>query len=115
MKKEHMKNFIIFIAAVAVIIAACFVSFDKFGTFNFIKGGIGFARIALTDTDYVEIQKSPRIVLTKNTEVFFDKIEDEGYEYVEQMGSIHTIEKDGKSENVSSHVNGYFTRWTWNK
>ncbi len=117
MKKEHMKNFIIFIAAVAVIIAACFVSFDKFGTFNFIKGGIGFARIALTDTDYVEIQKSPRIVLTENAEVFFDRIEDEGYEYIEhnQMGSSHTIEKDGKTELVISHNNGYFTRWTWNK
>lgn len=113
-----MKKKISGIIAVLIIIAvSCFISFDKFGTFNFIKAGIGFAQIMLIDTDYVEIQKSPRIVLTENAEVFFDRIEDEGYEYIEhkQMGSSHTIEKDGKTELVSSHSNGYFTRWIWDK
>ncbi len=113
-----MKKKIAGISAFLIIIAvSCFISFDNFGTFNFIKSGIGFAQIMLTDADYVEIQKSPRIVLSENTEVFFEKIEDEGYKYVEhkQMGSSHTIEKDGKTELILSHNNGYFTRWTWNK
>lgn len=114
MKKEH-KEIIIGAVAVVIIIAACFVSFDKFRTFNFIRGGIGFAQIMLTDDEYVEIQSSPKVVLTKNIDAFFETIEGEGYEYVEQNGSSHIIEKDGKTELVLSHSNGYFTRWTWDE
>ena len=117
MKKRYTK-IIIGAATVILLITACFVSFDKFNTFNFIRGGIGFAQVMLTDTECVEIQKSPRVVLTKtenNRKIFIEMIEEEGYEYVEQIGSGHIIEKDGEKEFVISNYNGYFTRWTWNE
>lgn len=116
--KKRYKKIIIGAVAVVIIIAACFVSFDKFRTFNFIRGSIGFAQIMLTDAEYVEIQKSPRVVLTKsenNREIFIELIKSEGYEYVEQMGSGHIIEKDGEREFVISNYNGYFTRWSWSE
>lgn len=117
MKKEHKKEAIIGAVAIVIIIAACFVSFDKFRTFNFIKGGIGFAQIMLTDAEYVEIQKSPRVVLTKNLNTFYELIESEGYEYNydSRMGSSHIIEKDSETEQVFSHASGYFTRWSWSE
>lgn len=116
MKKEHKEIIIGSVAAAIIIVLISFVSFEKFGTFNFIRSGIGFAQIMLTDSEYVEIQNSPRVVLTKsesNREIFIKMIENEGYEYVEQMGSSHIIEKGDESEQIISNYNGYFTRWAW--
>lgn len=115
MKKNHRIITIGSVAALIIIVLISFVSFDKFGTFNFVRAGIGFVQIQLSDAEYIEISDSPRVVLTKNYDSFFKMIENEGYEYVEQMGSMHTIEKDSKTELVSSRSNGYFTRWTWDK
>lgn len=117
MKKEH-KEIIIGAVAVALIAISCFVSFDKFGTFNPIKGSIGFARIMFADEKYVQVNDSPRVFLTNpenSTEIFKEIIESEGYEYVEQMGSGHVIEKNGEREHVSSRINKYVGRWSWDK
>lgn len=117
MKKEH-KEIIIGAVAVVLIAASCFISFDKFRTFNPIKGGIGFARIWIFDEEYVEVNDSPRVILTNpenSMEIFMEIIENEGYEYIEQMGSGHFIEKDGEREHVSSRINKYIGRWSWDK
>ncbi len=116
MKKEY-KKIIIGIAAVAAVILICFVSFEKFRTFNPIRAGIGFAKIQLTDSEYVRINNSPTVVLTESEnskEIFIEMIKSEGYEYITGNGSSHIIEKDGKQELVTSHLNKYFTRYTWN-
>ncbi len=115
MKKEHKEIIAGSVAALIIIVLIGFVSFEKLGTFNFVKAGIGFAQVQFTDTDYVEIQRSPKIVLTKNTNAFFETIEGEGYKHIEQNGSSHIIEKNGEAEHVISHHNGYFTRWTWDE
>ncbi len=121
MKKELKEIIAGSVAALIIIVLIGFVSFEKFDTFNFVRAGIGFARIQLTDTDYVEIQKSPRIVLVKDGgsshKEFMAMLEAEGYEYdyEAQMGSSHILKKDGGTERVMSHSNGYFTRWTWNE
>ena len=115
MKKEH-KEIIIGGIAVVLIIASCFVSYDKFRTFNPIKGGIGFVKIVFFDEDYAQVNDSPRVILTNSEnskEKFIEIVESEGYEYVEQMGSAHFIEKNGEREAVSSNINKYIGRWSW--
>lgn len=121
MKKEHKEIIAGSVAALIIIVLIGFVSFEKLGTFNFVKAGIGFAQIQFTDTDYVEIQKSPRIVLVKDgdssRQEFMAMLESEGYDYdyEAQMGSSHTFKKGSETQHVISHHNGYFTRWTWNE
>ena len=115
-----MKNRNLIIAAVAffLIAASCFISYDKFGTFNPMKSGIAFAKILILDEDYAEVNDSPRVIITNpgnSKEIFTEIIENEGYEYVEQMGSFHIIEKDGEREGVSSKINKYIGRWSWEK
>ncbi len=115
MKKEH-KEIIIGGIAVVLIIASCFVSYDKFRTFNPIKGGMGFAKIVIFDEDYAEVNDSPRVILTnpENSKgKFIEIIESEGYEYIEQMGSVHFVEKNGEREVVTSNINKYIGRWSW--
>lgn len=117
MKKEH-KEIIIGGIAVFLIIASCLVSYDKFGTFNPIKSGIGFAKVRIFDEDYAEVNDSPRVVITNpenSKEIFLEIIENEGYHYIEQTGSLHVIEKNGEEETVNSNINKYIGRWTWNK
>lgn len=117
MKKEY-KELIIGGVAAVLIIASCFVSYDKFRTFNPIKAGIGFSKIWIFDEDYAEVSDSPRVILTSpenSKEIFTQIIESEGYEYVEQMGSAHFIEKDGERESVNSNINKYIARWSWQK
>ncbi len=117
MKKEH-KEIIIGGIAVVLIIASCFVSYDKFRTFNPIKAGIGFAKIRIFDEKYAEVNDSPRVILTNpenSKEIFLEIIESEGYEYAEQMGSAHLIEKDGERESVNSNINKYIGKWSWDK
>ncbi len=115
MKKEH-KELIVGAVAVALIAISCFVSFDKFGTFNPIKSGAGFAKIWFFDEEYAEVNDSPRVILTNSensTDIFIEIIESEGYEYIEQMGSGHIIEKYGEREIVTSNYNKYVVRWMW--
>lgn len=45
-KKGH-KEIIIGTVVIILIVASCFVSSEKFRTFNPIKGGIGFAKILI--------------------------------------------------------------------
>ncbi|MBQ4603547.1 MAG: hypothetical protein IJB16_03000 [Clostridia bacterium] len=117
MKKEY-KEIITGGIAVIMIAVSCFVSYEKFGTFNPIKAGIGFAKVRIFDEDYAEVSDSPRVILTSpenSMELFTQIIESEGYEYVEQMGSAHFIEKDGEREIVNSNINKYIGRWSWQK
>ena len=115
MKKEH-KEIIIGGIAVVLIIASCFVSYEKFRTFNPIKGGIGFVKIHIFDEDYFQVNDSPRVILTNpenSNEIFMGIIKNEGYDYIEQAGSAHLIEKDGEREIVDSNINKYIGRWSW--
>lgn len=115
MKIEH-KGIIIGAVSVVLIIALCLVSYDKFRTINPIKSGVGLAKIYFSDEDYAEVNDSPRVILTdpeNSKEIFIEIIENEGYEYVEQMGSVHIIEKNGEKESVDSRINKYVGRWSW--
>ena len=108
---------LLFVAVISVLLA--FVSKDKLGTFNFISGGTGFLRIMQTDTEYVQIQSSPKIILTdsdNSLDIFVSEIQSEGYTYLpeEQMGGMLVIEKDGKKETVSYSVNEYIGKFVWN-
>lgn len=112
------KNLIIAAAAVFLIATSCLVSYENFRTFNPIKSGIGFAKIVIFDEDYAEINDFPRVIITNSEnskEIFMEIIENEGYEYVEQLGSAHFIEKDGERESVNSNINKYIGRWSWNR
>ncbi len=106
------------VLAVLLALTASFVSYIKFDTPNFFTAGIGLIRITLSDTQYVEIRRSPRVIIAKpqnSMQLFLDTVESEGYTYLadEQMGGMHVIEKDGKKEHVFLSANRYFSKWSW--
>lgn len=118
----------------------CF-SANNFNTVNFISSGAGFISIVCTNTEYVEIQSSPRVIIAKpdNTEELFKSIiETEGYTFISSENSVSDksdnyiienirmtenskkdesgtfiIEKDGKKEYVSWTSNSLYSKFVW--
>lgn len=101
-----------------LIFVLIFVSYSKFHVLNPISSGIGLMRINTTDTNFVEIQNSPRVVLAKPNNawsVFLNALENEGYKYLEdeRMGSLCVFEKNGVIERVNFSINQYYSIWIW--
>ena len=115
-KKFRIKKWCIVIVCV-IILSSVLVSYAMFRTFNPISTLVGLARIVMTDTEYVEIQKNSRVILAKSNDLqeFIDFIESEGYTYSEdkRLGAMHFIEKNGVTESVLISGNGYYTKWIW--
>lgn len=119
---KRIKKMRIFVVSTILVILlslfSSFVSYVNFNTPNFLASGFGVLRILFTDTETLEIRKSPRIVLASpenSWQLFLDTIEAEGYTYLEEerMGGLCVIEKDGQKERVFFSVNGYFSKWIW--
>lgn len=106
------------VLAVFLMLTASFASYINFNTPNFFASGIGLIQIMASDTPYVEIQSSPRVIIAQpqnSWDLFLEFVESEGYTFLgeEQMSANCVIEKDGKKEHVWFSVNGYYSKWSW--
>lgn len=118
--KNKNKRLITLISLVLLLLIALssFISMYKFNVRNPFKVGGGLVQIFATDKEYVEIQSSPKVIITQSNdwwETFENYISSQGYTYLEdeRMGAIHVIEKDGIKEHVVLSVNGYYSKWVW--
>jgi len=108
-----------FLLSIFVFISASFFSFIKFDTPNFVSAGFGLLRIWLSDTQVVEIQKSPRVWLVDAKEGAYNvakkALADEGYREIEeeQMGSMFVFEKNEKKHQIHFSANRYFAKLCW--
>jgi hypothetical protein len=112
----------LFLAIVIVILAllTSFWSHMKLEVTNPLASGRGLFKILFTNTEYVEIQESPRVILAKPDNAFdllLKKMQDEGYTHIEEetLGSMRVFEKDGKRERLFISTNKYFSKWIWEK
>ena len=51
----------------AVLLGGSLISSAKFGTANFFAAANGFVQVTAADREYVEIQRSPRVVVARRT------------------------------------------------
>lgn len=115
---KSVKKFflIIVIIAIMITIGSCFISYAKFSTINLPKVSISVMRLVCGESDCIEINSSPKVILAKPSQEFFESfLANEGYSIVEkeQLGGIYTIEKDGIYEQVAFSINRYYSRWQW--
>lgn len=87
---------------------------------NPLASGLGLAKILFTDTEYVEVQDSPRVILAKPDNAYdllIRVMQEEGYTHVEEetMGSMQVFEKDSRKERMFFSVNKVFSKWIWEK
>lgn len=119
----HKKNKIILIGVLCLLLLVVsmlsFVTYVKFNTINFPKVAISLSSITFGEKTYVELKNQPnRVILATSKDslqVFTDFLINEGYTIIEKLGSLHVIEKNGNKEYVHFSVNGYYSKWVWNK
>lgn len=120
-KRWNRKKRIIITAFAAVllivaILVSCFVSYLTFDTANPFSAASGFVQITLTDTEYVEIQRSPKVVLAQPGEtIFIEYMEDRGFKEVEEerMGALRVFTNGEEKEWIMYSINGYYSKWVW--
>ena len=74
----------------------------------------GFVQVTAADREYVEIQRSPRVVVARpDYELFAEYMKNRGFSEVEQFGSQHIFSDGERTERVIYYQNSYFSKWIW--
>lgn len=106
------------VLAVVLYLAAAFCSYVYLDTADPIAAGVGLLRVMVFDSEPIEIQKNPRVVIARPERfqaAFEAYVAAEGYTYLaeERLGKLHYIEKDGEKELVWLHGNRFYALWSW--
>ena len=117
--KRILKKKAVIIASIALIILiilialSCVLSYSVLKVRNPFAAGIGIVKVMYTDTEYVVVQKNPKIVFAKGGEYSLEThMESEGYTKTHQDGALYTFEKDGEETRIYTRV-GHFAKWYW--
>lgn len=98
----------------AVLLGCSLISSAEFGTANFFAAANGFVQVTVADREYVEIQRSPRVVVARpDYELFTEYMKNRGFSEVEQFGSQHIFTDGENTEKVIYYQNSYFSKWLW--
>lgn len=117
--KINRKRHIVISAFAAVmliifLLGGSLISSAKFGTANFFAAANGFVQVTAADREYVEIQRSPRVVVARpDYELFAEYMKNRGFSEVEQFGSQHIFSDGERTERVIYYQNTYFSKWIW--
>ena len=104
------------ILLLVVLLGSCFVSYLKFDTANPFSAASGFIQITVADKDYVEIQRSPKVVLAQpNDALFVEYMESRGFTEIEdeRMGGLRVFTNGEEKEWIMYSQNSHFAKWTW--
>ena len=117
--EKRLKRHIVISAFAAVLLiifllGGSLISSAKFGTANFFAAANGFVQVTAADREYVEIQRSPRVVVARpDYELFAEYMKNRGFSEVEQFGSQHIFSDGERTERVIYYQNSYFSKWIW--
>lgn len=120
-KKWNRKKRIVVTAFVAVLLivallGSCFVSYLKFDTANPFSAVSGFIQITVADKDYVEIQRSPKVILAQPSDaLFLEYMESRGFTEIEEerLGGLRVFTNGEEKEAIMYSQNAYFAKWSW--
>lgn len=119
LNKYYKKIFKVILIALLIFLLLSFISFVKLGVINPFSSTIGLIRIHLTNTEFVEINKLPRVVIAKpnnkSLKFFLKTLEEEGYINLEdeQMASRYVFDYKGDKIYVFFTVHALYVKWTW--
>ena len=116
MKSKKVKILIgVLIAAIVCIAAAFVLSHTKLGVANPIYAANGLAKVVFTDTEYVEIQQYPKVIIAKPDTSLDAYMEEQGYERdpEKQMGALCVFTTGDFEELIIYEENRYFSKWSW--
>jgi len=116
MKNKGTKIIIgVLILTILIIGVSSFTSFAKFGVGNPFSTAHGLIKVMFTDTEYVEIQQYPKVIVAK-PETSLDKyMKKHGYkrDTEKQLGALCTFTTGDFEELITYSQNKYFSKWRW--
>lgn len=104
------------ILLIVVLLGSCFVSYLKFDTANPFSAVSGFIQITVADKDYVEIQRSPKVILAQPSDaLFLEYMESRGFTEIEEerLGGLRVFTNGEEKEAIMYSQNAYFAKWSW--
>jgi hypothetical protein len=107
---------IIIVILVLLFAILTFISYVKFEVRSPFAVMYGVITVNVTNTNYVKVQKSPRVVIAKpRGNMWGIYLTNEGYveEENERLGSRCIIRKGEKKEAVFTSVNKYYSKFIW--
>lgn len=115
-KKRIVITSLAVVLLVVALLGSCFVSYVKFDTANPFSAANGFIQVVVADKDYIEIQKSPKVMLAQPGEaVFLKYMESRGYTEMvgERLGSLRVFTNGKEKEIIICSQNAYYAKWCW--
>lgn len=112
------KNIIHIAISLTVILGiSVVVAMDKFSVYNPISALYGLSKITFTDTEHVEIENTPKVVIAKAGSSLLDYMDNENYTHLEeeQLGALLAFENNvsGEKQEVFFSANRYYSLWKW--
>lgn len=103
------------LTVIIILGMATFFAYSKFNVINPFSTASGLIQIALTDREYVEIQKYPKVIVAKPEASLQDYMVALGFEedIENQMGAMHRFRNNDSAQYVIYSVNKYFSKWEW--
>lgn len=118
--KSKIKLAVTILAITIFTVVSSYASYYHFATPNFVRAAACLTKVYITDNEYAEVRSNPRVVIAKPNDdnamkLFEDTLISEGYEFVdeERLGSLITVQKNGKSEQIHFSANKYYSLWEW--
>ncbi len=115
-KKKRLAIIVIGVLVVVALLGSCLVSYLVFDTANPFAAANGFFQVTLADAGYVEIQQSPKVVLSQpKSTAIAEYMESRGFWEIEeeQLGGLRVFSNGEEKEWVMVSVNGYYSKWVW--
>lgn len=129
--KSRRKSFAVISLIIVIVIALLFTCQVKFGSINIPRIAYAIVTVNTDKNNYVIIKDSNKITNKNSDKRFFenpkkviiatpnanyklnDYAKENGYNITDEQGSLITIEKDGKTEEVNVSIIRYYSLWKW--
>ncbi len=129
--KSRRKSFAVISLIIIIVIALLFTCQIKFGSINIPRIAYAIVTVNTNKNNYVIIKDSNKITNKNSEKRFFenpkkviistpngnyklnDYAKENGYNITDEQGSLITVEKDGKTEEVNVSIIRYYSLWKW--
>lgn len=105
----------VIIFSIILIGIGSFISYSKFNVLNPFSTASGLLQVVFTEKEYIEIQKYPKVIVSKPNVSLQDYMKNEGFQedIDNQMGALHRFQNNDTAQYVFFSTNKYFSKWRW--
>lgn len=117
MRKKSKIGIVVIMTLFVCFGVSVFTSSIKFGVDNPFTVIRGLYQVSFTDTEYVELQQYPKVIIAKpmSNDLLIEYMENQGYSENEEgrMGAILEFTQTDHKKYIDFSANGLYSLWKW--